>query len=100
MDDDGFGGPAMDGGATVSLMHAAPSLMMAETHGVGMGLVASGYDDARGVSYGGGYGGVDARREYGGHASKLSSALHWRATGGGRICSAGSTRTPGLRTTG
>jgi hypothetical protein len=76
MDDDGFGGPAMDGGATVSLMHAAPSLLMAETHGVGMGLVASGYDDARGVSYGGGYGGVDARREYGGHASKLSSALH------------------------
>ena len=78
MDDDGFGGPAMDGGATVSLMHAAPSLLMAETHGVRMGLVASGYDDAavRNVSYGGGYGGVDARREYGGHASKLSSALH------------------------
>ena len=81
MDDDGFGGHAMDGGATVSLMHAAPSLLMAETHGdARMGLVASGYDDAgnaRNVSYGiTGYGGVDARREYGGHASKLSSALH------------------------
>ena len=82
MDDDGFGGHGvMDGGATVSLMHAAPSLLMAETHGdARMGLVASGYDDAgnaRNVSYGiTGYGGVDARREYGGHASKLSSALH------------------------
>ena len=75
MDDDGLGG-AMDGGATVSLMHAAPSLMMADARfgHVGGGM-ASGYD---GVGAGGGYGGYgsDARREYGGHASKLSSALH------------------------
>ena len=76
LDDDGLGG-AMDGGAaTVSLMHAAPSLMMADARfgHVGGGM-ASGYD---GVGAGGGYGGYgsDARREYGGHASKLSSALH------------------------
>ena len=75
MDDDGLGG-AMDGGATVSLMHAAPSLMMADAGAVGMGM-ASGYDGM--APGGGGYGGYgsDARdARYGGHASKLSSALH------------------------
>ena len=49
--------------------------MMAETTASGWGSWRPG-TTTRGVSYGGGYGGVDARREYGGHASKLSSALH------------------------
>lgn len=86
LDDDEFGGAAaMDGGATVSLMHAAPGLMMADGMGVGMGMGPDRYDGlgaGAGSGYGGagagGYGGYGAsdRVGYGGHASKLSSALH------------------------
>jgi hypothetical protein len=93
LDDDGFGGAAaMDGGATVSLMHAAPGLMMADGMGVGvMGPGVYRYDGmtgagGAGVGYGAGAGagsygayGTGADRQnggYGAHASKLSSALH------------------------
>ena len=93
LDDDGFGGAAaMDGGATVSLMHAAPGLMMADGMGVGvMGPGVDRYDGmtgagGAGVGYGAGAGvgsygayGTGADRQnggYGAHASKLSSALH------------------------
>jgi hypothetical protein len=81
LDDDGFGGAtAMDGGATVSLMHAAPGLMMAD--GMNGGMMGPGldrYDGMTGAGAGAGYGagaGAGSYGAYGAHASKLSSALH------------------------